>query len=81
MVADISPSDPPTPPTLGIGQNSAFSEHGNAAYQIKGNHEMQQHGSKYFVGRPLPTSTPLTRGLVLVMFNMKLKKNTNAATW
>ena len=56
MVANILPADPP-PPTLGmgsIGQNSAFSEHGHVAYQIKWNHEMQQHGSKYFARRPPP---------------------------
>ena len=38
---------PHTSPTLGIGsigQESTFSEHGHVAYQIKGNHEMQQHG-------------------------------------
>ena len=37
---------PPTPPTLrmgSIGQN-IFSEHDHVAYQITGNHEMQQHG-------------------------------------
>ena len=27
-----------------IGQKSTFSEHGHVAYQIIGNHEMQQHG-------------------------------------
>ena len=34
------------PPTLGLGsidRKSTFSEHGHVAYQIKGNHEMQQH--------------------------------------
>ena len=33
---------PPPPPTLGVGskvRNSTFSEHGQVAYQIKGNHE------------------------------------------
>ena len=42
MVANILP-----PPPLGIGsigQTSSISEHGHVAYQIKGNHEMQQHG-------------------------------------
>ena len=29
-----------------------FSEHGQAAYQIKWNHDMQQHCSKYFACRP-----------------------------
>ena len=36
------------------GQNSTFSEHGHVTYQIKGNHQMQQHGRKYFARRPLP---------------------------
>ena len=44
MVANILPADPSL---------SHFSEHGHVAYQIKdvayqikGNHQMQQHGSK-----------------------------------
>ena len=39
-------ADTPPPPTLGLGsidRKSTFSEHGHVAYQIKGNHEMQQH--------------------------------------
>ena len=51
MVANILPEDPFL--TLGIGQNSNFSEHGHAAYQIKGNDHMQQHGSNNFARRPL----------------------------
>ena len=35
------------------GQNSTFSEHGHSTYQFTGNHEMQQHGSKYFARRHL----------------------------
>ena len=31
-----------------IGQNSTFLEHDHVVYQIRWNHEMQQHGSKYF---------------------------------
>ena len=42
--------------TRPIGQKSTFSEHGNVAYQIKWNHEMQQHGSKYLSADP-PTHT------------------------
>ena len=47
-----------------IGQTSTFSEHVHVTYQIKGNHEMQQHGSKYFARRPLniPITTSLTLG-------------------
>ena len=48
LTADATP--------LGLGsicQNSAFSEHGHVAYQFKGNHEMQLHGSKYFARRSL----------------------------
>ena len=33
-------------------QNTLFSKHGHAANQIKGNHEMQHYGSKYFTCRP-----------------------------
>ena len=29
---------------MSIGQKSTFSEHDYVAYQITGNHEMQQHG-------------------------------------
>ena len=43
----------------GLGQNSTFSEHGHVAYQIKGNHEMQQPGNKYFACRP---PMPLPQG-------------------
>ena len=64
MVANCLPADPPFPPTtLGmgsIGQNSTFSEHGYVEYQIKWKHEMQQHGSKYFVHIP---PVPLTRSI------------------
>ena len=45
-----------------IGQKSTFLEHCHAAYQIKENHEMQQHGNKYFARRP-PTP-PLRMGSV-----------------
>ena len=45
----------PLPPLiLGLGlkgQNSTLSEHSHIAYLIKGNHELQQHGSKYFSHR------------------------------
>ena len=42
----------------GQRQNETFSEHGHAAYQIKGNHRHSnmQHGSKYYARRP-PTPT------------------------
>ena len=44
MVGNILPADPPL--ILGSKcQNSTFSEHGHVAYQINGNHEMQQHGN------------------------------------
>ena len=58
MVANVCPQIPPPPQTLvmgSIGQNSTFSEHGHVAYQINGNHEMQQYGRKYFARRsPCP---------------------------
>ena len=50
------PADPP-PLTLemgSIGQQLTFSELNHAAYEIKGNHEMQQNGSKDFALRPPP---------------------------
>ena len=42
MVANILPTDPPPPMTLGDGlkgQNSTFAEHGHVAYQTKGHHD------------------------------------------
>ena len=54
MVANIFLADRPHPLTRGLGskgQISTFSEHGHVANQIKWNHEMQQHGSKYFARR------------------------------
>ena len=70
MVATIMLADPyPPPQPLGmgsVGQNSTFSEHGHVTYQIKGNHGMQQHGSKYFVHRPLPE--PLLLGSKFTFF-------------
>ena len=52
------------------GQNSTFSEHGHFAYQIKGNHEMQQHSSKYFARRPSPhPPTTLGDGVKRFKFN------------
>ena len=49
--ANILPADPhlrpPLPYRMGSkGQNSTVPEHGHVAYQIKWNHEMQQHGGK-----------------------------------
>ena len=43
------------PPTLGI-------EHGHIAYQIKGNHQIQQHGSTYSAHRPFPDPETLLLG-------------------
>ena len=94
MVADILPGDPhsPTPPAgIGsIGQISTFSEHGQVAFQIKWNHEMQQHSSTYVDHRP-PTSPYNPRGWDqkvkihllqnMVMMHIKLKGITNAAIW
>ena len=54
---------------------------------IKGNHKMQQHGSKYFVRRPLPTPPDPDVGVKIYLFQnmvmlcIKLKRMTNAATW
>ena len=57
MVANILTADPFLTLLLGSkGRNSTFSEHGHFTCQIKGNHQMQQHGtcSNYFARRPLP---------------------------
>ena len=35
-----------------FSENSTFSEHGHVAYQIKENHEMQQHGNKNLAHTP-----------------------------
>ena len=56
MVANILPTNP-LPPPLDPGNvvnrsNSTFSEHGHVAYQIKGNHEMQQHGTNILPAHP-----------------------------
>ena len=67
MVASIFPAEPPPPdPRDGVNRSKFnFLEHGHVAYQIKWNHEMQQHGSifKYFASSPtyLPPP-PLTPG-------------------
>ena len=59
MVANIFPTDTPEP---GDGVNRSnlnifFQNMAMFSYQFKGNHEMQQHGSKYFACRN-PTSAP-----------------------
>ena len=89
MVANILPAYCPPPPTLGMGsicQNSTFSEHGHAEYQIKSNHQMQQHGSKLFACRPLPDpvfwgqKVKIKNFQNMVMLHIRLKRITNAAT-
>ena len=70
-VANILPRDPlpkppnrPTPLTLGmrsIGHILPFTEHGHVAYAVQGNHEMKQHGSKYFSCSPLADPEPKER--------------------
>ena len=91
MVAKILPADPPCPLplTLGMGsisQNKTILEYGHVAYQIEGNHEMQQHGSTYLAQRHLPPPTLGMKSIGqiqlfqnMVMQNIKLKRNTNAA--
>ena len=58
MVVNISPADSPPPPaTLGVeseGQNSTFSKHGHASYQIKGKHECSNLEANIF-----PAAAPL----------------------
>ena len=57
------PLTPPPPPDLGDGISC------HCACQIKGNHEVQQHGSKYFALRPPPPSTTLGDGVKRSQFN------------
>ena len=53
MVTNILPADPSQTLMFGSkGQNSKFPEHDHVAYQIKGNHQLQQHGSKHLAHRP-----------------------------
>ena len=58
MVTNVLPADPSiSPNTLGDGvkgQNSTYSEHGHDVNQFYWNHEMKQHGSKYFPHRHPP---------------------------
>ena len=62
MEANILSADP-LDPRDGVNRSKVnFFRYGHVAYQIKGNHEMQQHGSKYFARRPLPTPLTLELG-------------------
>ena len=44
----------PHPLTLGMGQNSTFSEHGHVAYQIKDNHKCSNMVANILPPDPLP---------------------------
>ena len=56
MVANILPAYPPDP-AVGVKRSKLnFSEHSYVAYQIKGNHQMQQHGIECFA--PIPLTDP-----------------------
>ena len=84
MIANILHADPyPLPMTLGVGQNSTFSEHGHVAYQIKWNQEcsIEQHGSKYFVPRPLHSPSPTLGWVNRSKLNFFRIWSLNAATW
>ena len=54
MVANFCLQTPPGPWGGGPGQNSTLSEHGHVAYQLKGNHKMQQNGSEFFSPQTQP---------------------------
>ena len=63
MVANSLPADPLPARPLGDGVNRSkfnFFREWSGCLQIKWNHKMQQHGSKYFSIRPPPM--PLTLG-------------------
>ena len=49
MVANTLPEDAPLP--WGWLQHYMFSQQCHVTYKIKGNHEMKEHGSKYFARR------------------------------
>ena len=53
IVESILPVDPSLTWGGVIRSKFNFSEHGHDAYQIKGNHQMQPHCSKYFAHRPI----------------------------
>ena len=76
---------PPPPRPCGWCQNSTFSEHAHVEYQIKGNQEYSNMVATIF-----PTDPPLDpKGQNIkiqlfqnmVMFYLKLKGITKAATW
>ena len=90
MCENIRVPPPPlgTPLTQGLGskgQNSTFSEHGPFAYQIKGNHEMQQHSRNILPADPSPSSRHDLWGLKvkvqlvqnMAMLHIKFKGITN----
>ena len=84
MIANICPQTPPLTLGMGsLGQNSTFSEHGHVEYQIKGNHQIQQHSSKLFARRPLPNPAV---GVKISKFNffkhghIKLKEITKCSS-
>ena len=73
-----------------VRQNSIILEHGHVAYGIKGDHKLQQNGSKYYARRLLPShNDPRVWGRKVkiqfvrntVMLYIKLKGIANAATW
>ena len=80
MVGNILSADPP-PPDLEVenkGLNSTFLEHGNVAYQIKGNHECS---AMVFAHRTPYPGDEVRRSKVnfsqnMVMLHIKLKRIT-----
>ena len=51
---------PQTHPGDGVNRSKfTISENGHVAYQIKGFHEMQKHGRKYFCPPPTSPQDPL----------------------
>ena len=77
--------------TLGkgsVGQNTTFSEHGNAAYQMNENHECSKMVANILPADPhthSPLGDEVSRSKFnffqnMVMLHIKLKRITNAAT-
>ena len=91
MVANILLADILNPGD-GVANRSKFNffRTWSCCISIQREHEMQQHGSKYFARRPLPHPLDPGDGVSrskfnffqnMVTFNIKLKGITNAATW
>ena len=85
MVANILSADPSPTPDPGVGvKRSKFylTRTLSGCISSKGNHEMQQHGRKYFACRPPPTQPQYQLFQNIVMLhNITLKGITKLTAW